>query len=231
MCVSLQCYDCIDLEVACGAAPHATAPAESLASTAAQPNPTLHPIQSNPSRPPPSPPRVPLSLFGLRAADYWVENAALQTNAWWDAMAPRGALGSEVIVKGASWSGMERSPCLPGGASDIDLNAVASLLHREGLNAVRVPLAVDGVLSTRFSPGSCLPHDDVLWQHNVWLTGELSCTCGRAPALSLDIPSIFLDLPSTPSHPLLAIPLPGHCAQTWRCWVSGCACWRRMVCL
>ena len=117
---------------------------------------------------------MPASTYGLRASDYWIDGNKLYTNAWWDAMRPRDALGSEVIIKGVSWSGFERKPCLPGGAPNVPLREVARLLHTERLNAVRIPLAVDGVLSERASASSCLAADADLILFNSWLGGSPS---------------------------------------------------------
>ena len=167
-----SCFDCTTLEAVCGAK---VEPVEQ-AVTAAPKVPlstdsTTANVLANPSQPPPSPPRVPAASMGLRKADYWVEHSMLHTNAWWDPMA--GGRGTELVIKGASWSGLERRPCMPGGASEISLREGANLLRTHNLNAVRLPLAVDGLLTPRVSPATCLPADNKVWLYNPFLAGAL----------------------------------------------------------
>ena len=177
-----SCFDCTHVARECGAAPApktidpilADAPEIIDVTAYTAPVDTYVRAPGRPSRPPPSPPRVPATSMGVRRADYWVERNLLHTNAWWDPMASPGELQrTQLIIKGASWSGLERRPCMPGGASDISLHEGAALMRAHNLNAVRLPLAVDGLLTPRASPATCLYADGEVWLHNSMLAGSL----------------------------------------------------------
>lgn len=65
------------------------------------------PPNPEPSPPhPPTPPALPLDSIGQRPADYWTEGSSILTNIVIGDGPPQ-----RLLIKGASWSGMEAKPC------------------------------------------------------------------------------------------------------------------------
>jgi hypothetical protein len=68
--------------------------------------PPMPPPDPEPTPPdPPAPPVVPLTSVGHRPAEYWTQGSHILTNTFGDGKPHR------LIIKGASWSGMESQPC------------------------------------------------------------------------------------------------------------------------
>ena len=106
---------------------------------------------------------------GSTRADFWTQNGEIFTNAFGSR-----SLRSPLKVKGVSWFGMDSVPCQIGGLGEMSVRSGAAWLRENGFNAVRVPLAVDALLS-RLPSGGCMPP-------------ELSA----APALSSDAEISFV---------------------------------------
>ena len=120
-----------------GRCPNCVADCHLCEECAAPPPPPPHPKPSPPS--PPHPPTVPLDGVGERDADFWTQGSQIFTNAW-------GEGPQRLIVKGASWSGMEANPCYFHGLDVMPLNDVVYFLAQNGFNAIRMPIAVSAVL-------------------------------------------------------------------------------------
>ena len=118
------------------------------------------PPPPKPPRPPP-PPDAPLSSVGRRKADFWTRHSQLYTNAFGDPDVP-------LRIKGASWFGLESSPCYPGGADKAKVKLGFEFLRQHGFNALRLPLAVDAVLSaSRGDQPACIaPDTGVFYTYN-----------------------------------------------------------------
>jgi hypothetical protein len=90
-------------------------------------------------RPPPSP-RPPINgALPTPVAEYWTVGSDIFTNAFQ-------LVGKPLRIKGASWIGLESATCYLRGATQAPLSYYAIFLQTHGFNAVRVPLAADGVL-------------------------------------------------------------------------------------
>ncbi|KAL1508380.1 hypothetical protein AB1Y20_004490 [Prymnesium parvum] len=121
-----------------GRCPNCIADCKRCPVCAVPPSPPPHPEPTPPS--PPHPPTVPLTSFGAREADYWTQKDKIFTNAFGDGEPSR------LIVKGASWSGMEAKPCYFHGLDVMPLESVLHFLEENGFNAVRLPIAVSAIL-------------------------------------------------------------------------------------
>jgi hypothetical protein len=75
-------------------------------------------------------------------ASFWASGNALFTNAW---LTPSGQ-PARIMLRGATWSGLESSGCRLGGAwvEGTPLAAKIEALRRHGFNAIRVPIALSG---------------------------------------------------------------------------------------
>ena len=85
-----------------------------------------------------------MSSIGERPSDFWTKGSSLYTNAFGYASAPGDR--EPLRIKGASWFGLESSPCYPGGASKGKIELGMEFLRTHGFNALRLPLAVDAVV-------------------------------------------------------------------------------------
>jgi len=84
-------------------------------------------------------------------ADYWTEGSQIFTNAFGAARER-----TPLRIKGVSWFGLDSRPCQIGGLGELSVRSGAAWLRAHGFNAVRVPLAVDALLSSDPSAG-CMP--------------------------------------------------------------------------
>ena len=88
---------------------------------------------------------------GSTRADFWTRDGEIFTNAFGS-----GSVRSALKIKCVSWFGMESAPCQIGGLGEMSVRSGAAWLQENGFNAVRVPLAVDALLSA-FPSGGCMP--------------------------------------------------------------------------
>ena len=126
------------------------------------------PLPPKPPRPPP-PPYTPMSSIGKRQSDFWTQGSNLYTNAFGSATSD----GREPLrIKGASWFGLESSPCYPGGASKGKIDLGMEFLRTHGFNALRLPLAVDAVVEAfrGQNPRCMAPDPGVFYTYNIeWM--------------------------------------------------------------
>ena len=75
--------------------------------------------------------------LGVTSADYWAEGNQLRTSAF--------PVDGALHIKGANFLGFESNSCKRGGSwSQTRLTTTMALLRKNGFNALRVPLAIDG---------------------------------------------------------------------------------------
>ena len=111
-----------------------------------------------------------MASVGKRQADYWTQRSSLYTNAFGSASATGDR--EPLRIKGASWFGLESSPCYPGGASKGKIELGMEFLRTHGFNALRLPLAVDAVVeSFRGQKPRCMaPDPGVFYTFNIgWM--------------------------------------------------------------
>lgn len=93
-------------------------------------------------------------------AEYWTRGAQIFTNAWGD------FAGTPLRIKGASWFGLESGSCTVGGADHTSLSQLAAWVKAQGINAIRLPLAVDAVLESAGGATAKCQNDGVYYNHN-----------------------------------------------------------------
>ena len=111
-----------------------------------------------------------MSSIGERPSDFWTKGSSLYTNAFGYASAPGDR--EPLRIKGASWFGLESSPCYPGGASKGKIELGMEFLRTHGFNALRLPLAVDAVVEAfRGENVRCMaPDPGVFYTYNIeWM--------------------------------------------------------------
>ena len=93
------------------------------------------------------------------ASSYWASGSKILTNAWSASRAIPGGPAEdgdepvELRINGASWSGLESSPCVLGGLEERHVSDyMAWLRDVAGLNALRLPFAARPLLDARQPP-------------------------------------------------------------------------------
>ena len=111
-----------------------------------------------------------MASIGERQSDFWTRGSSLYTNAFGSASSTGDR--EPLRIKGASWFGLESSPCYPGGASKGKIELGMEFLRTHGFNSLRLPLAVDAVVQAfrGQNPRCMAPDPGVFYTYNIeWM--------------------------------------------------------------